>query len=435
MTVIDSRDIPADPTSAARLAAETLVYRVVDTADDAQSENFQRAMTRGFLGAEPTPEVLAFGRPAFESRRNIGVYDAAATDAPPVATIDSWVTPMALPGGGELPMWAISGVTVSATHRRRGIARALLEGELRAAAAAGVPIAGLTVSEATIYGRYGFGSALHMSRFAVDTRRAGWTGPSSDGRVEYIDRDSLAAELGAVHDRVRGHRGGQIPGWSSRWAGIAGLSPSDSDRDQVRGIRFRDAAGDVRGAMAFTLGERGGSFRFALNVRLLVAETPEATAALWGFALQHDLVDEVTADLRPLDDPLPWLVRDPRGVTQTVHDHGWLRLLDLPTALSARSYSAPIDAVLRVRDPLGFASGDWRLRVDVQGEASVEAVSDVPATVDAELDVSALSVLYAGGVRASSLLAAGRIDADPAVVDALDRTFVSFPAPALDIWY
>ena len=434
MTLIDSRDIPADPTSTERLAAESLVYRVVDTADDAQSESFQRAMTRGFLGAEPTPEVLAFGRAAFESRRNIGVYDAAATDAPPVATIDSWVTPLTLPGGGEIPMWAISGVTVSATHRRRGIARALLEGELRAAATAGVPIAGLTVSEATIYGRYGFGSAVHMSRVTVDTRRAGWAGPSSDGRVEYLDRESLAAELGAVHDRVRGHRGGQIPGWHSRWTGIAGLSPSDTDRDQVRGIRFVDADGEVRGAMAFTLSERTGSFRFALAVRLLVAETPEATAALWGFALQHDLVDEVTADLRPLDDALPWLVRDPRGVTQTVHDHGWLRLLDVPAALPARRYSAPIDVILRVRDPLGFASGDWRLRVDETGEASVEAVDDA-AAVDAELDVSALSILYAGGVRASSLHVAGRMDADAAVVEELDRAFVAFPAPALDIWY
>lgn len=435
MTVLDSRDIPADPTSAERLAAESLVYRVVDTGDDAQSESFQRAMTRGFLGAEPTGEVLAFGRSSFESRRNIGVYDAAATEAPPVATIDSWVTPMALPGGGELPMWAISGVTVSATHRRRGIARALLEGELRAASEAGVPIAGLTVSEATIYGRYGFGSALQMSRFTVDVRRAGWAGPASGGRVEYVDREALAGELGAVHDRVHGHRGGQISGWPSRWAGIAGLSPSDTDRDQVRGIRFRDEAGEVRGAMAFTLSERSGSFRFALNVRLLVAETPEATAALWGFALQHDLVDEVTADLRPTDDALPWLVRDPRGVTQTLHDHGWLRLLDLPAALIARSYSAPIDVVIRVRDPLGFASGEWRLRVDAAGKAAVDAVEDPAATVDAELDVSALSILYAGGVRASSLHAAGRIDADATVVEALDRTFVSFPAPALDIWY
>nr|WP_236571165.1 GNAT family N-acetyltransferase [Microbacterium hydrocarbonoxydans] len=183
MTVIDFRALPADSESAARLAAESLTYRVLDTADPVASELFQRATSRGFLGAEPTTDALRFGRSALEARRNIGVYDdAPGADSRPVATIDSWVTPLTVPGGESLPMWAISGVTVSATHRRRGIARALLEGELRAAASAGVPIAGLTVSEATIYGRYGFGSALPVVRFAVDTRRAGWAGPALRAR-------------------------------------------------------------------------------------------------------------------------------------------------------------------------------------------------------------------------------------------------------------
>lgn len=434
MTSIDYRDTPADPTSVERLAAESLSYRVVDRSDDQSIERFQRVMARGFLGPEPTAEAIAFGRPAVDARRNIGVYDTTASDdAPPVATIDTWVTPLSLPGGGEQPMWAISGVTVAATHRRRGIARALLEGELRAAVAAGVPIAGLTVSEATIYGRYGFGSAVPVARFAVDTRRAGWAGPSPAGTLEYIDREDLASDLGAVHERARRGRSGQIPGWTARWDGLAGLSPSDTDREQVRGVRFRDAAGEVRGALAFTLSERGGSFRFGLTVRLLVAETPEATAALWRFVLQHDLVDHVDADLRPTDDPLPWLVRDPRGVTQTVHDHGWLRILDVSAALTARRYSAPIDAVLRVADPLGFAAGEWRLRVDDDGVATVDDARG--AAADADLDVSALSTLYAGGVRAGSLHGAGRITADAGAVEALDRAFAAYPAATLDIWY
>jgi predicted acetyltransferase len=171
-----------------------------------------------------------------------------------------------------------------------------------------------------------------------------------------------------------------------------------------------------------------------MDVRLLVAETSDARTALWRFALQHDLVDEVVADLRPLDDPLPWLVADPRGVKQEVHDHGWLRILDVPAALTARRFSAPLDTVLRVEDSLGFANGDWRLRVDEAGVATVEAAGQ-DAEADIVLDVSALSSLYAGGVRASSLHGAGRIAGDPATVEALDRALVSFPVPSLDIWY
>ncbi|MFJ6531824.1 GNAT family N-acetyltransferase [Microbacterium sp. NPDC091662] len=433
MTSIDARDVPADTTSTERLAGSGLEYRVVDLNDEASASAFARAVDRGFLGSDPNTEMLAQVRKTFAERRNIGVFEKTPpATALPVATINGWVTPLTIPGG-EIPMWAISVVTVSATHRRRGIARALLEGELRAAASAGVPIAGLTVSEATIYGRYGFGSAIPVARHTVDTRRAGWSGPTPAGRLEYIDRETLAADLGTVHERARGRASGQIPGWQGRWEGYAGVAPTP-DRDQARGVRYLDEDGVLRGVMAYAVGEAGGTFRFRMDVRLLVAETDDARTALWRFALQHDLVDEVVADLRPIDDPLPWLVHDTRGVKQEVHDHGWLRILDLPTALTARRYSAPIDTVLRVEDSLGFASGDWRLRVDDAGVATVEAATGGSA-IDLTLDISTLSALYAGGIRASSLHGAGRITAESAAVEAFDRAFVAFPAPSLDIWY
>jgi len=433
MSFLDARDVPADPTSTERLAASGFDYRVVDLRDESTAAPFVRAVDRGFLGAEPSDELRAQASKVFADRRNIGVYEKdAPASALPVATINSWVAPLTLPGRAEVGMWAISVVTVAATHRRRGIARALLEGELRAAASAGVPIAGLTVTEATIYGRYGFGAALPVARLTVDTRRAGWGDASPAGRLEFVDREDLVADLETVHERTRRDVAGRIAGWRGRWEGYAGVAPTP-DRDKARGVRYLDEDGVLRGVMAYTVGEAEGTFRFRLDVRLLAAETADARAALWRFALQHDLVDEVVADLRPLDDPLPWLVVDPRGVKQEVHDHGWLRILDLPAALTARRYSAPLDLVLRVEDTLGFTSGDWRLRIDESGEAAVDAVSGQEP--DITLDVSALSAVYAGGVRAAALHGAGRITADAATVDALDRALIVFPAPSLDIWY
>ena len=123
--------------SAGRLAAKNLVYRLVDNGSDADTEAFLRAEARGFLDADPTPEQIAADRALLAMRRNVGVFEENAPDgAFPVATVNSWVTPLTVPGG-EVGMWAISAVTVSGTHRRRGIARNLLEGELRAAAGAG----------------------------------------------------------------------------------------------------------------------------------------------------------------------------------------------------------------------------------------------------------------------------------------------------------
>lgn len=428
----DARDIPVDPTSAERLAAQGLTYRTIDTASEVDVAAFMRADARGFLDPEPTEETMRAEGPHLAARRNIGVFEErAAAGDPPVATINGWTTPMSVPGS-TVEMWAISSVTVAATHRRRGIARALLEGELRAAAAHGVPLAGLTVSEATIYGRYGFASAVPVARIAVDTRRAGWASPMPEGRLEYLEGETLQRMLGSVHEKARQRRAGTIAGWDWRWTRAAGLVPGDSSGASVRGVAFRDADDAVRGVMAYRLAEIRGAFRFRLEVRNLVAETDEAERALWGFAVQHDLVDEVSADLRPVDDPLPWLVRDRRGVTVTVHDHGWLRILDVTAALQARTYRALLDVVLDVSDPLGFAAGRWRLAVE-GGRASVSDAGD--AAADASLNVAELSALYAGGVSAATLRAAGLIDANAETTAALDDAFRTVEAPVLDIWY
>src|SRR5690606_22682148 len=141
---------------------------------------------------------LAQARETMRARRNIGVYDPAAGTWP-IATVNSWVTPLTLPGG-EVDMGAISSVTVAGSHRRRGLARDVLEGELRAAARAGAPVAGLTASEATLYGRYGFGPAVPVMRFPLDTARAGWAGgEASAGRLVYADKQTLADDLERLH--------------------------------------------------------------------------------------------------------------------------------------------------------------------------------------------------------------------------------------------
>lgn len=433
MTFIDARTIPADETSTQRLRAAGYDYRVVDMTDVTAATSFARAAERGFAGSEPTAGELVEMRAIWSDRRNVGVYEHdAAEDALPVATVNSWVAETTVPGG-SLPMWAISMVTVSGVHRRRGIARGLLEGELRAAAAAGVPVAGLTATEATIYGRYGFGPAVPAARIAVDTRHAGWRPTEEHGRLEYVDRVPLADDLGAVHERARHARAGQIPGWRHRWLGFAGIEADGAKTDAaVRGIRYLDADGQLRGAMSFSLKENPSSHRNTLTIRHLAAETDGALRALWGFAVNHDLVDRVEAALRPVDDPIPHLVEDMRTVDVALQDHGWLRILDAPAALRARRVDGPLDVVVRVVDPYGFADGTWRVHAEAAGPLAVEET-----TVDAAVTVGVaeLSAMYAGGVPLSQLAAAGRVRGESGAIAALSRALRTDPAPFLGIWY
>ncbi len=430
----DWKNAPADADATRALGANGLEYRVIDTGDPSVFDPYLQAEMRGFLSGEQTEEQLGGARDGLAFRRFVGVYDPKSLDTTePVGTVNSWVTDMTLPGGRSIPMWAVSGVTVAPTHRRKGIARAMLEGELRTAAAAGVAISGLTVSEATIYGRFGFAPATFGTDWSIETKRAIWVGPRPDGRLDFVDRERLRDQLAEVHGRVRASRPGEIEAWPGLWRRMSGTAPGQDGGKKLRGVRYADAGGTTRGVAVYRLSEEGEDFtKHDLELHYLVTETADAYAALWRFVLEHDLVAVVKASLRSVDEPLRWMIADQRGASVKSTEHGWLRILDVPTVLGARAYASSGAFTLRVTDPLGFADGTWRLSIDDTGGAVIES-SDRPA--DITLSVYALSSLLLGGNRATTLAHAGLIDAEPAVLSAFEAAFRSAETPYLSLWY
>lgn len=433
MASIDTLTLPLDQTSAADLAAVGLEYARVDAEGEGFGP-FHRAVSRGFLGGESTDAEAENARETLRTRRLTAVYDRQGTEpGVPVGTIDSWASELTTSPGRTTPLWSISAVTVAGTHRRRGIARAMIGGELRTAAAAGFAIAGLTVTEATIYGRWGFSPAAWASDVVVDTGRARWTGPTAPGRLDFVPRETVVDRLRAVHERVRVQRPGSVPGWDGRWRGMAGVAPGDKAGEKVRAVAYRTADGDETGILVYVIDERDDFSSHDLEVRAIFAVDGEASAALWRFALEHDLVGRVKAWLQPAVPPVQWMVADRRAVTATLTDHHWLRILDVPGALASRRYAAGLDVVLRVADPLGFAEGSWSLRIGADGEAHVVPVTDRP--VDVDLTVGALSSLLLGGVRSTELALAGLVRGEAEALASLDRSFAPEVAPLLDIWY
>jgi predicted acetyltransferase len=87
-----------------------------------------------------------------------------------------------------------------------------------------------------------------------------------------------------------------------------------------------------------------------------------------------------------------------------VTDHIWVRLLDIPAALSARAYGADGEVVLDVTDPFRPQTSG-RYLVSASGPA--RRVTDRDA--DIALGVDDLGSAYLGGVRLSTLAAAGRV--------------------------
>lgn len=422
---------PADPTSTAFLANSGLRYGLVDTTDRAAFGSWLDVDTRGFHGGRMSEEVRDAHLTGLAYRRTTGVWDDTAG---PVATVNSWTGQLTVPGERAIDAWAISSVTVSPTHRRRGIARNLLEGELRTAASLGVPLAMLTVSESTIYSRFGFAPAAMAAEWRVDTRRARWTGPTASGRIVFIDTAEFRDGIAAFFDRERLRTPGQIDMWDLRWDQISGLRDDDAERvKMLRAVRYEDADGVTQGYALYRV--TGGDLDFtqhSLSVEYLLTATDDAYAGLWRFLLEQDLVTEVVARLRSVDEPLRWQIADFRSATVAPADHLWLRILDVAATLSARTYAADCRLVIDLADSLEFTAGRYLL--EVTDGAMTVTTTDAPA--DLSLGVNELSALYLGGVLATTLVAAGRIDElHEGSAAALDASFRADRAPWLSVWF
>jgi predicted acetyltransferase len=426
-------DLPIDETSRAHLAEQGLVLRVVDTTDAADHAAWSDAVARGFLGPTAPAEQTEARRAHVQDDRLVGVYDpTSAVPAEPVASTHCWPAELTMPGGRTTTSWAISGVTVSQTHRRRGVARALLEAELRTAAASGLSTAMLTVSESTIYARFGFSPAALARNLTISTRRVRWTGPEPEGRVHHVTPEQLRDQGHPIVERVRTTRPGEVgyAATSNFWLRQIGLGIGDDNAKNLRLVRYDDADGVAQGFAVYQLVEDEADFTdHTLKLHTLVAATTDAYAGLWRYLLEMDLVSTVTAHLRPVDEPLRWMIDDFRAVHVDELDHLWVRVLDVPAALTARSYRAPGRIVLRVDDPLAFAAGTFALDVDEAGSATVTVTGDTP---DATLTVNALGSLLLGGVTARTLQAAGSVTGD---AERLDEMFRSPVEPFLSTWF
>lgn len=430
---------PIDAASAERLDALGLRYCLVDHHDAAAVDAWRRAVARGFHDVAPEADAdkRRRRRARLRARRLTGVWREGAEE--PVASASSWIAPMTMPGRHDSPLdvWSISSVTVAPMHVGRGIARALLEGELRTAAGLGLAAAALTVSESTLYGRYGFGIATQVGELQIETARVRWSGPEPELELEFVGLELATALLEELHAQAVAATPGDLRVQDGFWRQAVGADePDDAETRKRRFVRAVDGERAVGLAVYRLDAPKGDDFtKHTLVVEAMAAPSAAAAAALWRFLLGQPLVETVRAELVAVDDPVRWWCGDWRAVRQSTRDHNWLRLLDVPRSLEARGYDADGTLALRVEDELGFAAGDVVLRAR-EGSASVERAAAAPEGAPVvELDAAALASLWLGGFTASELAAAGRIRAEGDALALADRLFRTPRAPFLSTWY
>jgi predicted acetyltransferase len=365
----------------------------------------------------PTEASLQFELAVFEPDRSLAAYDGTRI----VGTATACTFRMAVPGG-MTGAAGVTGVGVLPSHRRRGILSALMRRQLADIAERGEVIAALYCSESGIYGRYGYGVAAGNLRFTIRRGEGALlpldpalTAGATAGqlRLRLAEPHEPKADMARVHDAILPGRPGMLARDDRWWDHM--LADPEYAREgscPLRCVIVEDDAGP-RGYALYSVRPTWGEDAIpagVLSVRELLATDPPATAAIWADLLTRDLVGEVNARMRPVDDPLLHMLADHRRARAFVTDGLWIRLLDVPGALCQRRYAREVDVVIEVTDDmLPENTGRWRLQAGGAGDLAGASCERTSAAAGVVLPVRALGAAYLGGTKLSALAAAGQV--------------------------
>jgi predicted acetyltransferase len=391
--------------------------------DDDTYLAYVRNMERTY-GFDYNPDEDTF-RSILEIDRAFGHFEGDEL----VSTIGAYSLDMTVPGN-VVQCGGTTVVSVSPTHRRRGLLSEMMQRHFDDILEREEPIAALWASESEIYGRFGYGRASATAEITVHgrgrplSRHAPATRP-----VRLIELDEAKELIPPLHDRLRVNQPGMFkrsPEWwearvfsdfqsrrggatAARWAVV----DSDNGIDGYAKYRTKSGHGDD--------GHSGAE----LVTTDLFADSPEGWASLWSYLLNHDLVAKFVARLRSPDDPIFDLLAGPRRAQTEVNDGIWVRVMDVPTALTARKYRGDFAAVFEIHDPMGLAGGTFHLETSPDGSECKPATGDP----DISMDIEDLGAVYMGAGGFRRLARSGRISGSGEALMAADLAFGWDPQP------
>jgi predicted acetyltransferase len=321
-----------------------------------------------------------------------------------VGTAMSIPLTVTVPGGAAIPASGLTWVATLPNHRRRGVMAALLDAHLALAREQGAVASVLDAVESALYARYGYGVATYDVEVTIPTAHITFREPPTGRQIRFAEAADSVAVMQRVWHAAQRQRSGmtnrpdpEVEWWADKHEGFL--------------IVAADDAGEVDGYATYTVDERWSPMQHADNkvkVGELIASSTEAYAALWSTLIALDMATEVVARYRPVDELLPHLVTAPRRIDRShLADSLWLRPLDVPALLAARSYRPGPACVVEV-------DGE-RLRVD----PADGSVTPTDAAADVTMTAAAFGALVLGGPGATVLARAGRVAGDAERADAL----------------
>jgi len=387
-------------------------------------DDFFASLAVAFSDPRPDPDEVETDKKVVELDRTFAAFE----DDRIVGCAGVYTQQMVVPGGARVPTAGVTMVGVLPTHRRRGILRELMVMMLDQAAERGESMASLFASQGAIYGRFGFGHAAHYLEFDIALDHLTWAeGTAPTGRVTLLARTEALPVMRQIYERAIESRPAALE-VDDTWMDV-GFWESSKDDERVFYAIHEDDAGTPDAFAMYGIKHEWprGLPSSEVKVKRFAATTPESSIGMWRYLCAIDLMARVKVDLRPVDEPLQWLVEEPRALRPHLEDGLFLRPVDVAAAWSARGYAGSGSLVVEVDDAFRPESaGTFLLEVD-DGAGTCVRTDREP---DLRCAANAVGSTYVGGVTWTTLAGAKRVfEVTPGALARADELFRCDVAP------
>jgi predicted acetyltransferase len=305
----------------------------------------------------------------------------------------------------------MGGIALVATwpeHRRGGMVGKLIRNTLQVMKDSGQTIAFLNPFSFPFYRKYGWETSIDRKFYTIESAQLP-SFESTTGRIERVDNDWKL--LNGIYEAYAQTYNGTLCRDEQWWK----ISVFKQNKGQT--AVYYDDLNKPQGYLLYDVKNS------QMDVQEFVFLDEAARRGLWKFIANHDsMLDRVTL-LAPVDDPLPFLLPDPR-IKQEIASYFMVRIVDFAGFVAQYTFTASgtVERILHLiltdlHAP--WNEGHFQLRVDGEGMAEVIRVASNEAP-GLSCDIQTMTCLLMGYQSPSLLHRIGRLQGNPESVHLLE---------------
>ncbi|SFB61502.1 Predicted acetyltransferase [Cohnella sp. OV330] len=321
--------------------------------------------------------------------------------------------------GISMEMGGIAGVATWPEARRHGCVSRLLHASLAKMREQGQTISMLHPFAFPFYRKFGWEMTCERKKYELEPRHFP-TKRNSPGSVERIAPNTAA--VADLYAKAASRYTGMLDRSEEWWTRKRWITPGLL-------ALYRNESGEPEGYLHYQVENR------VMTVLEWVSFTEGARIGLWDFVGNHDsMIDRLLMTV-PMDDPLPFLVADPRFKQET-HPYFMSRIVDAEAFVSQYRFASGPEETLLIRLQDAHApwnDGTFRLAIGTDGKATL-ARAEEESTASVTLDIQTLTALLLGGRRPGLLAEAGRLGGDSELVGLLERRVPRYETFLMDFF-